>query len=137
MICNFVCVKKDIESAEDIKVLVNSFYNHVKRDRIIGHIFNDVAKIDWNKHLPKMYSFWETVILQEGNYKGNTLGVHLNLNKIFPLKEEHFDHWLILFKTTVDEFFEGPGAQQAKNKADSIATVIRIKIHKLKSTPQQ
>jgi hemoglobin len=121
-------VKKDIKNREDIMILVNSFYNHVKRDKLIGPIFNDAAKIDWNTHLPKMYDFWETVLLGTGSYSGNTLKKHLDLNNHFKLLGSHFDHWLILFKTTIDELFEGPTAQQAKNKADSIATVIKIKI---------
>ena len=108
-------------------ILVNSFYNHVKRDKLIGPIFNDVADIDWHTHLPKMYDFWETVLLGKASYTGNTLKVHLDLNHQFKLMGSHFDHWLILFNTTIDEFFEGPNAQQAKNKAESIATVIKIK----------
>lgn len=121
-------MKKDIESREDVMVLVNSFYNHVRRDKVIGPIFNDIAKIDWNTHLPKMYDFWETVLLNKASYKGNTLKVHTDLNKSFQLLGSHFDHWLILFTTTVNEFFEGPVAQSAINKANSIATVIQIKM---------
>lgn len=121
-------MKKDIESKEDIMILVNSFYNHVRRDKVLGPIFNDIAKIDWNAHLPKMYDFWETVLLHKASYKGNTLQVHLDLNNTYKLLGSHFDHWLLLFKTTVNEFFEGPVAQVAINKADSIATVIQIKM---------
>lgn len=120
-------MKKDIETREDIMILVNSFYNHVKKDKLIGPIFTEVADIDWHTHLPKMYDFWETVLLGKASYSGNTLKVHLDLNHQFKLMGSHFDHWLILFKTTIDEFFEGPNAQQAKNKAESIATVIKIK----------
>lgn len=125
---NYFCrVKKDIETKEDIMIFVNSFYNHVKRDKVLGPIFNDIAKIDWNKHLPRMYDFWETILLDKATYSGNTLKAHTDLNKKFQFLGSHFDHWLILFKTTIDEFYEGPVAQQAKNRAESIATVIKLK----------
>ena len=123
-------MKRDIESREDLIVLVNTFYNHVKRDKLLGPIFNDIAKINWESHLPKMYDFWENVVFNTGTYKGNTLKVHLNLNELHPLKEEHFDHWLILFKASVKELFNGQNAQNVINRADSIATVIRIKLAK-------
>lgn len=122
-------VKHDIQTRDDIMILVNSFYNHVKRDKLLGPVFNDIAKINWNTHLPKMYDFWENVIFQTGSYRGNTLKVHLNLNDLSPLTSDHFEHWLVLFKITTKELFEGPNADTAMNKAESIATVIRIKLH--------
>ena len=45
-------MKKDIENREDIVVLINRFYEKVKKDEVIGYIFNDVAKVNWEKHLP-------------------------------------------------------------------------------------
>ena len=45
-------MKKDIENRGDIILLINTFYEKVKRDEVIGYIFNDVAKVNWEKHLP-------------------------------------------------------------------------------------
>lgn len=121
-------MKKDIASRDDIMILVNSFYNHVKRDKLLGPVFTDIAKVNWNTHLPKMYDFWENVIFHTGSYHGNTLKVHTNLNDLSPLNADHFEHWLLLFKVTANELFEGENINKAINKAESIATVIRIKI---------
>ncbi len=121
-------MKKDISNRDDVMVLVNSFYNHVKRDKLLAPFFNDIAKVNWNSHLPKMYDFWENVIFHTGSYHGNTLKVHLNLNELMPLSEDHFEHWLLLFKITAKELFEGPNTQMAINKAESIATLIKIKL---------
>lgn len=51
-------MKKDIENRNDVQLLIDSFYEKVKADKVIGYIFNDIAKVDWGKHLPVMYDFW-------------------------------------------------------------------------------
>jgi len=48
---------KELNNEEDIVVLVNAFYTKVQKDETIGHIFSDVAHVDWEKHLPRMYHF--------------------------------------------------------------------------------
>ena len=57
--------KKDILSRADIELLVNRFYDKVKEDAILGYLFNDVAKTNWQVHLPKMYDFWKLFSLQK------------------------------------------------------------------------
>ena len=121
--------QKDIENRKDIELLVDTFYKKVLKDKTIGYIFNKVAKIDWEKHLPLMYNFWETTILHKASYKGNPMKIHIDLNVKEPLKKEHFDQWLSMFNETVDELFHGEKAELAKTRALSIATVIQIKIH--------
>lgn len=124
-------MKKDIESREDVEVLVNSFYSRVQQDDLIGPIFNDVAKVDWGHHLPKMYDFFETIILGHKGFKGNPMETHFKLNRQFPLKPEHFDQWKSLFFATIDELFEGLNASEAKQKATSIADLMFYKINNL------
>ena len=57
-----MAAKKDIESREDIIAFVNRFYNKVEADPVIGYIFTDIAKVNWDHHLPRMYDFWESVL---------------------------------------------------------------------------
>ena len=121
-------MKKDIENREDIVVLINTFYEKVKKDEVIGYIFNDVAKVNWEKHLPVMYDFWENVIFFTGSYTGNPMTAHKQLNQKTPLNTEHFQEWIKLFTKTVDELFEGDKAELTKQRAISIATVMQIKI---------
>lgn len=124
-------MKKDITKRRDIELLVDSFYERVKADPIIGHIFNDVAKVNWEKHLPVMYSFWENIIFQTGDYAGNPMSAHFKLHKIHPLEKPHFDRWKALFLETTDSLFSGDNAELAKQRALSIATVMEIKIFQL------
>jgi len=113
-------MKPDITTSEDIKTLINSFYEKVKADDVIGYIFNDIAQVDWPHHLPRMYAFWEFLLLSKDTYKGNPMEVHQKLHRQVRLTEEHFNRWLQLFHQTVDEHFEGLVAQDAKNRSNLI-----------------
>jgi len=121
-------MKRDIENRKEVEQLINSFYDKVKQDDVIGFIFNDVAKVNWEKHLPVMYDFWESVIFSINTYSGNPMEVHMHLNRRVQLAKEHFERWLKLFTGTVDELFEGKNANIAKEKAISIATIMETKI---------
>jgi len=128
----FGFMEKDIDTIADIELLVNTFYDKVKESPVIGYIFNDVVKVNWEMHLPVMYRFWENVIFYTGGYTGNPLMIHKHLNKMFPLTKEHFGEWNKLFLTTVDELFEGDKANLAKQRALSISTVMQLEIFKPK-----
>lgn len=121
-------MKRDIETRQDIELLIRSFYDKVIQDETIGYIFNDVAKVNWDTHLPIMYDFWESVIFYTGTYRGNPIELHRHLNAREPLTAEHFKQWLHLFTHTVDELFEGEKTELAKQRALSISTMIQLKI---------
>lgn len=119
---------KDIETRDDIILLVDTFYDKVKKDNVIGPFFNDVANVNWDEHLPKLYDFWETTLFHKALYKGNPIEVHKHLHQLSPFEKNHFEHWINLFCTTVNELFTGNNAEQIKIKAQSIATVMQWKI---------
>lgn len=121
-------MKVDIKSRNDIELLVNTFYEKVKTDEVIGYIFNDVAKVNWSKHLPIMYNFWENIVFHTGNYEGNPMSTHQKLHEKSPTTLQHFQRWNQLFTQTVDELFEGEKAEMIKQRAQSISTVMQIKI---------
>ena len=96
---------------------------------MIGYIFNDVAKVNWTEHLPVMYSFWGSLLLNEGTYAGNPMQKHIALSKLTPLTSTEFAEWLRLFTQTVDELFTGPIADEAKTRAANIARMMLAKIN--------
>jgi hemoglobin len=122
-------VKKDIEAREDVTQFVNLFYQKVEKDGVLGYIFTDIAKVNWQHHLPKMYDFWESVLFGKALFKGNPMDVHFKLNKEQSLGPEQFERWKKLFFETIDELFEGENASEAKKKANSIADLMHFKIH--------
>lgn len=125
-------MKKDIETRADIEKLIIDFYEKVKVDTTIGFIFTGVIPINWAHHIPVIVDFWESILLDNPLYKKNAMEVHYDLNKKVPLQKEHFNSWLNLFTSTVDELFEGKIATVAKTRAKSIADVMLFKMSNAK-----
>ncbi|MBX2960257.1 MAG: group III truncated hemoglobin [Flavobacteriales bacterium] len=125
-------MKPDITSQTDIKLLVDTFYNKVQQNKVLAPIFNDVAKINWDEHLPKMYSFWGSLLLQEHSYQGNPMQIHVELSKITTMSSVEFSEWINLFYQTVDELFEGEIASEAKIRAANIARLMQHRIEIIK-----
>ncbi|MEP6746201.1 MAG: group III truncated hemoglobin [Bacteroidota bacterium] len=121
-------MRGDIKNRVDIETLVKAFYEKVKLDPVIGYIFTDIAKVNWGKHLPVMFDFWENTIFYTGSYTGNPMKTHQHLNAIFPLQPVHFKRWNELFIATADELFEGSNTELAKQRAVSISTVMQLKL---------
>ncbi len=119
---------KKLESREDIELLVNSFYAKVIKDETIAFFFNDIAKVNWDHHLPKMYSFWETILFGQMTYKGNPMAVHFPVNEIAALEKRHFEQWLKLWKETISERFQGENASMAITKSENIAKLMSFKM---------
>jgi hemoglobin len=114
-------MQKDIQTREDIQVLVDQFYAKVQRDDLLGPVFSHV---DWPHHLPVMYNFWSSMLLGDQSYRGNPLQKHLPL----PIQRTHFSRWLELFTQTINENFAGEKATEAKERAKSIAGIFQLKM---------
>ncbi|TWV99806.1 group III truncated hemoglobin [Chitinophaga pinensis] len=124
-------MKKDITTIEDIQLLVNTFYSRVRENETLGYVFDGVAQVNWEKHLPVMHSFWETVLFGIASFKGNPLAKHTALHERVPLTDEHFTTWLLLWHQTIDELFDGKVAQSAKSKAELMKILMLGKIQQL------
>jgi hemoglobin len=114
----------DILSLDDIKLLVNTFYDKVQKDELIGPIFNSRIQNRWPEHLEKMYTFWQTVLLGEHTYYGSPFPPHAQL----PVERHHFERWLQLFSATLNELFTGKKAEEALWRADKMAEMFQYKI---------
>lgn len=121
--------KPDIEGRAEIERLVNAFYERVRVDELLGFIFDEVASVDWDAHLPKMYDFWETVLFRAGSYRGNPVVAHAKLAPLTAMGREQFDRWLELFRATVDDLFDGENADHIKNCAEDMANVIYARVN--------
>ncbi len=116
-------MEKQIESLEDIRLLVDSFYDKVRQDQVLSPVFNEKIK-EWPPHLDKMYRFWQSILLGEHTYNGAPFLKHMAL----PIGPEHFHRWLALFYETVDSLFSGRKAQEAKFRASRIAEVFQFRM---------
>lgn len=124
-------MKKNLETRADIELLVNSFYDKIRQNDSIGYIFEEIAQVNWEKHLPKMYSFWEMILFNKESYDGHPFRPHLIINQQHQLNPNHFATWLALFDATVDEHFEGEKASEIKTRAKNVALSWAFKIHQL------
>lgn len=120
---------KDILDRADIEKLVNAFYVKVKGDGLIAPFFMEVAHVNWEKHLPIMYDFWENVLFHNGDYAGNPMKQHKILSAKMPITSIHFSRWIQLFNETVDELFEGKNSFIIKQRAFNIAGIMQGSIH--------
>lgn len=115
-------MKPPIETEADVRRIVDAFYIGITDDPVIGPFFEDV---DMEKHLPKLYAFWSSVVFQAGAYRGRPFEKHAALA---GLKAAHFARWLRRFEQTVDARFAGERAERMKARAHQIATIWQINL---------
>jgi hemoglobin len=123
---------RDIETRADCERLVRLFYGRALEDPIIGFIFVDVARLDLDAHVPRITSFWETILLGARSYGGGAFRPHAELHAKVQLREGHFARWLHLWCDTVDELYAGERADLAKSHARRVA---RAFLRRLSSVP--
>jgi hemoglobin len=120
---------QDISSRADIDALMVTFYGKAMRDPVIGHLFTDVAQLDLAHHLPVIGDFWESTLFGSGVYSRhgrNPLVVHGDLDRKARLEPHHFQRWLALFQSSVDESFAGTRAEYAKQRGSAIAHRMQV-----------
>jgi hemoglobin len=117
---------RDIANLKDIQLLVDTFYAKVRKDQTIGYFFNDRLEGKWEAHHKKLYRFWHTVLLRRPDYFGHPVPIHFGMQ----IKKEHFDHWLEVWCTTVDELFAGEIAERAKFRGKTMAKAFYSKIRR-------
>ncbi|HWU77303.1 MAG TPA: group III truncated hemoglobin [Rhodanobacter sp.] len=103
-----------------IATLVDHFYEKVRRDPQIGPIFN-AAVHDWDEHKRLLTSFWASVALHAGSYRGNPMAAH----RPHPIKVEHFDRWLVLWQETCDEELDETYSAQMQVYAQRIGRSLK------------
>lgn len=105
-----------------IRTVVESFYGRVRRDPVLGPIFES-AVADWPEHLQKLTDFWSSLTLLSGRYKGNPFEAHLPLPR---LGDEHFAVWLRLFDQTLRELCTPEQANVFRVRAGRVAESLNM-----------
>jgi hemoglobin len=116
-------MKFDAVTEESIRLLVDTFYEGVRKDEILGPVFENALYGAWDAHMPRMYDFWSTVLLGTSRFQGNVYGKHMALAGI---SEEHFVRWLSLFKENVTRHFNEEPAKEILEVADRIAGSLQL-----------
>lgn len=120
--------KKEIKTREDVSFLVSKFYDKVKKDLTLAPFFDRIS--DWDEHLDRLTTFWESSLFLKTKYYGNPLEAHAKADRQHDNKitELHFGVWLNLWYETIDEFFIGDTADNAKRRARKMGTFLYLKI---------
>ncbi|PVW13884.1 group III truncated hemoglobin [Marixanthomonas spongiae] len=127
--------KTEIRNREDVNKLVTTFYASVRKDDLLGPIFNTIIT-DWDEHLEKLTDFWESNLFFKKKYKGNPLAKHVEVDQHQngTINEKHFGTWINLWLQTIDNLFVGEVAQLAKNRARNMGTFMHLKIFEARMT---
>lgn len=115
---------RDIQTLEDIELLVHTFYGHIRQDALLGPIFNGhIPDEKWPEHLHTLSKFWEVNLLGDTGFRANPRAKHLGVDKNldYDVKPAHFERWLQLWFGTIDSLFAGTIAEQAKMRAMNMA----------------
>ena len=92
---------------------------------MLGPVFNGAVE-DWPEHLDRLQSFWSSVMLTSGRYKGRPLPAHLKHGS--AMTSERFSRWLSLWEETTAELFEQPAAAELQRKACRIGESLSLGI---------
>jgi len=104
-----------------IRQMVVDFYGRVRRDPMLGPVFESRLDGRWPAHLDKMVDFWMSALLAAGRYSGNPRATH---SAIPELSSEHFERWLELFEDTLGEMFDEPTAASIHRRARAMAQAL-------------
>jgi len=121
-------LKRDLRNRKDLQVLVELFYATLVVDEIIGHFFTEVVIIDFEKHIPHIIDFWESVLFGTGKYKGNPIKKHIDLHRLHRITAGDFNSWLNIWNRTINKLYSGPKATEAVQKATTMKTLMLLKI---------
>lgn len=104
-----------------LATLIDRFYEKVRADPMLGPVFN-AAVHDWEEHRRTLVSFWSSVALGTQSYRGSPMSAH----RPHPIRGEHFDHWLELWRETAREVLEEEDAGRMIDYAERIGRSLRM-----------
>ena len=103
--------------------LVDAFYALVRQDTLLGPIF-EAAISDWPAHLATLHTFWSSVMLASGRYKGNPMVAHIKHQS--AIEPHMFGRWLELWRETARETLDELASIAVIAKAERIAESLQL-----------
>ncbi len=110
---------------ERLSELVDLFYGRVRKDDLIGPVFNRAID-DWPEHLDRLKAFWSSVMLTSGRYKGRPLPAHVKHGD--SIRQASFDRWLELWREATEDVLPPAAAAAMQEKAGRIAESLSMGI---------
>ena len=123
-------MKRDINSRKDIHYIISKFYEFLIKDEDMLPFFKEfIEQKTLETHIDVISNFWEDILFNTTKYSNNVLQKHLASHHKISFTKTHFETWLNYFISVIDNKFEGSNSNLMKNRAQSIATVMQIKMN--------
>jgi truncated hemoglobin YjbI len=95
--------------ARDIHDTLVAFYAQLESEPLLAPYFET---LDMTAHMPRIVSFWETLLFHTGSYSGNAFLPHLTMP---GLTSAHFAKWVATLEAILDAL------RRSDDRADEIA----------------
>lgn len=129
--------RPDLTSRKHIHNLVVGFYRELIMDEVLGPIFEEVAEVDWSKHIPLLIDYWCRVLLGHQTYQGAILVAHRHVHDQQAFTADHFDRWYSFWVATIDQTWAGPLAEKAKSHAAKVGGSLARQLPRIVWEPTQ
>ena len=115
---------KQIESSEDVKVLIDCFFERALKDELLSPIFHARAK-----EIPdlkvRICLYWNQLVFKDTDDVSLPILQHVDLG----LSYRHFVQWITLFQATIDDLYTGANAQRLHLLARTMSEELQRKMH--------
>ena len=109
---------------------MSRFYDQLLGDENMRPFFEDIVQQNQlEHHLEIITDFWNDILFDTSTYHENVMQKHLAKNTFVTFQQEHFTRWVSYFFSTIEALFEGDTAIKMKARAQSIATVMQLKMN--------
>ena len=108
--------------ANDLHDLLVAFYARLETEPLLAPYFEAV---DMRAHMPRIESFWATLLFHTGSYSGSAFQPHLTMP---GLTARHFERWVATLEATLDARFAGPVSDQMKALGHRIAYSMQLRL---------
>ncbi len=117
-------MKIDIQERQDVKKLVDQFYERATADDLLGPIFSRFRDPHADKET--LYNYWEQALLHPLPARHQMFPKHIEM----MFSRQHFIRWLTLFLQTIDDLYAGANAEKAKviviQKSEQFQTSLQL-----------
>lgn len=111
-------------TAQLVQHVVIRFYDQIRRDAVLGPIFEDAIGEHWDEHIERIVQFWLTATRLGRGYDGKNFKPRHLIRR--SIRAEHLPRWLALFRETATEQCSPEGAYALIDIAERMSETLEI-----------
>jgi hemoglobin len=125
----------DLSGRADVHDLVVEFYREVIFDDVLGPVFEEVAEVRWDEHIPRLVDYWCRILFGDLDHRGSLTVAHRHLHQVMPIRAEHCDRWYGRWTECLDGRWRGPNADRARHHAAVLLTGMATHVFGIEWSP--